>query len=774
MNLRQKILIVSLSISILPLLVAMSLNVYLVSSESKQALNDLTKARLISTRDIKKTQIEGYFETINLQTLNLASAPFTLEALSAFRDGYANFAPQTGNFNLQLTKSKLSSYYQKDFTNRYLERNGDVDAPSTKSLMQGITLNGLALQVAFISENPNPLGDKDQLTDLVGSTDYGSAHTKFHPFFRDFQEKFGFYDIFLVDKNGNVVYSVFKEIDFATNLFEGPHRTSGLAKAFVQATALERRGEKAAITDFAAYLPSYDDVASFVSSPIFENGDFAGALVFQMPIDQINQIMTYAQQWPDVGLGASGESYIVGPNKTLRSESRFLVEDKRNYIEQLSQRGNEQKQIIANKNSVVGLQSVDSLSVNAALNGKSGYVFTHNYLGHEVLSAYTPLSVGNMDWAVISEIAKNEAFSASDNLNKMMWLTGLVLIVIFAVVNTLAARRFSGYLSAPMIEISSFLKELTVKLNLAERINIKSKDEIGEAANDLNEFLGRLQVTIKGVHTACLEIMDSTEKTITMSEKTNRVAENQQEQTSLIASAINEMSATISDVSKNLHYSNTLTQSASAETDNGMAMMRSTLYIMDQLQKQLFNTGKTIEVVDNSSNEIAEVLTVINTITEQTNLLALNASIEAARAGEHGRGFAVVASEVRELAMKTTESTAQISSVIERLQTNARLAVSDMESSNHKAIDTHDKANTTSAILKEIESLINQINDMSNQIAVAAEEQTAVANEIDRNIVSIDVMASETSEAAKEVSSANKDLYKLTEGLTTMVNEFRV
>ena len=209
----------------------------------------------------------------------------------------------------------LSNYYQNEFGNKYLELNPDKKA-NTQQLVNQLDDVGLALQYDLIADNPNPLGSKDAMVEISNATSYATHHRFYHPAYRQYLNEFGYYDIFIVDANsGHVVYSVFKELDFATSLLNDSYAQSGIADVFKAALNLSEN--QTAVTDFAAYPPSYEAAASFIASPIIENGNKVAVLIFQMPADRINEIVTYHEKWLVRGLGESGETYLVG--KDLRA-----------------------------------------------------------------------------------------------------------------------------------------------------------------------------------------------------------------------------------------------------------------------------------------------------------------------------------------------------------------------------------------------------------------------------------------------------------------------
>ena len=238
-----------------------------------------------------------------------------------------------------------------------MDTNFDVDA-----ILNSLDADSIALQHQYISANPNPLGEKDSLIAANDQSEYSALHAKYHPHIRDFLQKFEFYDIFLVDPDtGDIVYSVFKELDYSTSLIDGPYANTGIGEAFKKANA---SGEvsSVALTDFAPYTPSYEDPAAFIASPIYENGVKLGVLIFQMPIDRINNIMTYNQSWKDQGMGDSGETYLVGADTNMRSLGRFIVDDKQGYLDVLKSTGTDSSlvDLIALKDTTIGLQAVHS------------------------------------------------------------------------------------------------------------------------------------------------------------------------------------------------------------------------------------------------------------------------------------------------------------------------------------------------------------------------------------------------------------------------------
>lgn len=777
MMLKQKITLVAVLLCVIPLLVSAVLTNSIASSQANSALKDVSEQRLVSLMNVKKGQIEDYFSTIKSQLVSLANSQQLANAVVNFSQASKNYALETQQFDRSKVTTQLRRYYDNDFSTQYLDQNPGSTPVQSAQLLSKLSLNALALQNTFIAQNPAPIGAKDTLTAPDDGSRYSFFHQKYHPYLQDFLQRFGFYDIFLVDADtGMVVYSVYKELDYATSLKNGAYANSGIGRAF---KAANNATEKSfvAIEDFAAYTPSYESAASFIATPIFDNGVKKGVLIFQMPVDRINQIMTFDSEWIEAGLGDSGETYLVGPDKRSRSESRFLVDDKAGYLAALRQSdamSDDIINLIDVKGTALGLQLVDSIGSKAALGGEAGFSIFPDYRNVNVLSAYAPVNIEGLKWAILAEMDEEEAFTPAYNLSKSLWFYGLLTLVIVAVLAALVAAKFAGLLAKPILEISNFITRTTSELDLTGRLNIDRTDEIGTAAKSLNKLLDTFQKGLVDVGDASTQIATAAEETSVITTQTNQTIQAQQSETTQVATAMNEMVATVNEVAKNTTQTSDAAGDAHDHVKRGTESMQETIELIQKVVDITDKTSTSLTKLEQRSTDISSILDVINSVAEQTNLLALNAAIEAARAGEHGRGFAVVADEVRTLASRTQQSTGEITQMVELLQQGSKDAVSSMELSKIQVDSAMKKADSAGEALNLIATAVQSINDMSTQIATAAEEQSVVSEEINHNIVRINDMTYQTADGASQTSEASKDLARSASELNTLVQRFQV
>ena len=258
------------------------------------------------------------------------------------------------------------------------------------------------------------------------------------------------------------------------------------------------------------------------------------------------------------------------------------------------------------------------------------------------------------------------------------------------------------------------------------------------------------------------------------SEETNRQVHVEQSETDQVATAMNQMTATVEEVARHAAAAAHAAQNTDRETEAGSEVVAQTISAIDLLAQEVESAGQVIARLSEDSAEIGAVLDVIRGVAEQTNLLALNAAIEAARAGEQGRGFAVVAAEVRTLASRTQSSIQDIQEKIERVQNGSAGAVAVMTKGQEMARESVAQAQRAGASLQAISTAITSITDMNRQIASAAEEQTAVAEEINRNIHTISSTVDQTAVGAAHIASASEELARLASMLQDRVAQFRL
>lgn len=772
MKLKSKMLVGIGLIVTLPLVLQAMIIAWQSSQDASDTLNESTKRQLVALRDSKKSQIEDYFSFIQKQASAYADDEMVGNAMQAFSESFASL-PEQSFITSETINNSLEDYYKNQFNQQYKKANSGASV-NTDTLLNKLSNSAKLAQYFYISHNPEPLGNKHEMLTAGNNSSYDQTHQRFHKHFKFILEAFGFYDIFLVDvRNDSIVYSVFKELDYATSLSQGPYVNSGIADVYQLAKYLPH-GETA-IVDFRRYLPSYNAPASFIGSPIYHNNEVIGVLIFQMPTDKINDVMTSHNNWKNVGLGDSGETYLVGDDKKARSISRFLIEDPTGYEKILVERGMkpELAKEIIEKNSNVGLQTLDTNTVQRALSGEKGFDLIKDYRGVEVLSAYTPIDIDGLNWALMSEIDREEAFSPIDAIRWNIILVALVSTGIFTAVGLILSGIFANNISRPVESLASTMHNIAQQHDLTLRTDIARSDEIGDMANSVNTMLSAFQALVQKILAATVNVAAATEQLSSVSATTREGINTQRSETEQVATAMHEMVATVAEIARNTAEAAAAAEETDQQAQSGKASIERTSRALSQLDQTMSASSEVIQNLHQDSDKIGQVLEVISAIAEQTNLLALNAAIEAARAGEQGRGFAVVADEVRTLAARTQNSTEEINQIIVGLQQRAKQAVESMQHSRDKTTETISQADETHSTLEQITLAVNQITEMSLQIASAAEEQNSVAEEINRNIVAISEVSELSANGSDQTAIASQELAKLGADLHHLASEFK-
>ena len=310
--------------------------------------------------------------------------------------------------------------------------------------------------------------------------------------------------------------------------------------------------------------------------------------------------------------------------------------------------------------------------------------------------------------------------------------------------------------------------------DLTLRLNESGEKEVQNLSIAFNSFIEKIQNLIIQVSTTSGQLISEMKQLTELSVDTKLNVNQQEGKIEQVATAMNEMTATVQEVARNAHNASDSAQAADAESSKGQKVVGEVTSSINALAKDVTNTSTTIDTLKNDTEQIGGVLDVIKGIAEQTNLLALNAAIEAARAGEQGRGFAVVADEVRTLASRTQESTQEIQEMIERLQAGAISAVDAMSKGQENTKTTVEKAALASDALSAITQAVSQIAEQNNQIATAAEEQSSVAEEINQNIVSINTLSVQAAQGAEHTAASSQELERTAHELQEMISMFKV
>lgn len=421
--LNNRLLLALLGVSLLPLAVMG----YATYQSAARAISQQAKQQLQTVNTITAKAVSRYFSSIEEQLRITAENRMTLEALEAFSTGYEEIitADDLNDEAIDQARKDLATYYTGEFATEFEKQTG-TQAP-TAALLENLPDQAAYLQYLYIRRNENPLGSKELLNAADDGSSYSAAHALYHPIFRNFLKRLGIYDFFLVDaETGAIVYSVFKELDFATSLKNGSFSGTNFARSFQKALSSGRR-DAVAFADFETYLPSYQAPASFIAAPIHDGRDVRGVVVFQLPIDRMTAIIGET-----TGMGETGETYAVAADRLFRSQSRFTDE-------------------LGVGSTIINPKiKVDTVAVRSALDeGETGTDTIRDYRDTDVLSSWRPVTIHrdargggkNVVWALISEIDQAEVLQPARSLLQFaLTIFGITTIGVLLVSANIANR----------------------------------------------------------------------------------------------------------------------------------------------------------------------------------------------------------------------------------------------------------------------------------------------------------------------------------------------
>ncbi len=358
---------------------------------------------------------------------------------------------------------------------------------------------------------------------------------------------------------------------------------------------------------------------------------------------------------------------------------------------------------------------------------------------------------------------------AADTLKLTVALLVGALVVSFILFSVMIKRIIVG----PAQQVANDLA-LMASGDFSHEIVPASSDELGQLALSARSLRDDIGGIVERINQSVYKLSTTAEEMAHITDQSNQSLNRQRVETDQVATAMNEMTATVHEVSQNAQLAADSANQANHEVSTGQNVVNEAISAISRLVQQVEQASDVIHELEADSVEIGSVLDVIRSIAEQTNLLALNAAIEAARAGEQGRGFAVVADEVRVLAQRTQTSTEEIQSIIEKVQNGAEQAVEAMNQSRSQADVTRDTAARAGEVLNSITASVTNINDMNTLIASSAEEQNSVADEINQSIVSISQVAEVASEGASQTAKTSEELRNLAEDLKHVVSRLKV
>jgi methyl-accepting chemotaxis protein len=829
LTVRQKLLFGGALLILLAVLLTAGFLGVSATNAGEEALRVEARNKLTAIRENKRQQVDDYFNSAAATMRALSGTTTFVEAMRAFNTAAAglvselSWSPEAVITN----RKRLETYYTNDFTAEFAKRNPS-GAPDMAAVAAKLDLTTVAMQHLYVSANPNPLGEKNKLAVVPEASSYGTSHALYHPGIESLRASLGYYDVFLVNNAGRVVYTAFKELDFGTSLVDGVAAKTGLGQTWSKLQ--DAKPGDIAISDYAEYVISYNDQASFLGTPIFEGQRRLGTLLIQVPLDQITRVMTSNKRWPEVGLGKTGESYLVGDDALMRTDSRQIIENKADFLN-ASKGGLSPAALtmMEKKNTSIGLIKVDSTGAKRALAGETGFADYTGYRGNAVLGAYAPFPLLGLKWAIIAEIDTAEALAPARELRNRIIQVALIGGLIALSLGGLGVFTAGTRFLRPIEKLSATVRKVSAG-DFTARTNLTQGDEIGQLGrqfdtllderiaqlaqsqreNDkLNESIvqlleavfrlsqrdltvkvpvreditGSLADAINALSSETASVMgDVVETANNVEGASNRVKEQadgvlmvaaqEREEVARATDALQLASLAMQQIADRAKRCNTAADRAVTATAAALVTVQSTVGGMDGIRETIRETEKRMKRLSERSQEISTIVSLINSISERTHVLAINANMQAAMAGEAGRGFAVVASEVQGLAENARLATAQISQLVSNIQLETADTIATMNDAVSQVVEGSKLARQAGEQMNQTQAATSNLVELVGEIDVSAQQQAQMSQDLVRRADNIRESTEKTGSQLMAQAQETRTLLDYAEKLRVAVGVF--
>ncbi|WP_428025797.1 methyl-accepting chemotaxis protein [Arcobacter sp.] len=733
-------------------LVMLSVILLLVSlNESFKSAKKEKFAQLDSLVVSKKQHLEDYFNTISGLIISVANSNTTSEGLYYFSRFFKVIEEDVKNDidlvlkkDMNIIKKELVEHYESQYINKINFNLSNVESKKTLEEYLPKTNNGILAQYIYIVKNEAEIGKKNDMpNETVLAATYTMNHEKYHETFNIMLKKFNLYDIYLVDKNGYVVYSTSKEKDFATNLNSGPYSNTALVEINKKSNDLNI-GE-VIFSDFKTYLPSYNSPVAFVATPVFKKGKRIGNLIFQLAVSQIDSIMNFKNKFEESGLGKTGNTFLVGSDYKMRNNYRFI-----NSVNESN---------VKSSGTTVSFYEVKTKATQDAFKLGKSHEDIINKEGYEVLSSFDTLNILGTKWAVVAEISSDEAFESTEHLNIILSVIAFVVLLLTILISIVLLNSF---VIRPLNKFQGgllgFFKYLNNEILNIEYLDERGDDEISRMSVVVNENIKKTNETIekdKVLIAETVKVLGDFEN----GDLSQRITNNSNNP------ALNELKNVLNNMGDNLenNISNILNILEQYTQHNYMEKVKT-----ENLKEHLLrlaigvnNLGDSITsiLVENKRNGL--------TLDETSDMLLVNVNKLNLSSSE-------AAASLEETAAAVDQITGNIRHNTENIQKMAQLSNDVTKSAN----EGEDLANKTTIAMDEINKQVTSINEaitvidqiafQTNILSLNAAVEAATAGEAGKGFA---VVAQEVRNLANRSAEAAREIKGIVEQATLKANE---
>lgn len=689
-------------------------------------------------------QFESFRELLQSQAHNR----MTQEALYGFVRPFDSYRYEVPATDAAALREQLGHWYQHEYI-PFHWRSAD-STPDWQNWLDSMAYEALLLQHYYLQTNPGGPGALQLMEDRQDGTIYSQQHRRYHASFRDLVERFGFSDLMLLDHQGErVIYSVRKGPHLGTSLKTGPFQSSALAALVRQ---LREHPPATPVLSGLAPSPFHNDrqVLYLGLSVIHDQlspEQPTGYLVVEIPAEQLTQSITLDGQWQSLGLGETGQAYLVAPDGNLATRPR-------------------------DGHPVPQARVLEP--VRAALRGDRGLGEALDNQGEMQLYAWQPVSLGGQTYALIVQQSPAEVFSSVRALRTTILSSSLSSSVVLIALALLGAWGFARLLSRPLIRLAEQIDRAAREHDLTLSFDGRRDDEIGAISRSLSALFERLRGILAEVAEATQHAADTANTNATISAQCRAEVHEQSQGMNALDNAIEQTGLSLETISDELEVINQRGDEAAGFAEQGRAQVADVARQVEQLRAQIMNSDTSMTELTRAADAIVAVVDTIKSVAEQTNLLALNAAIEAARAGEQGRGFTVVAGEVRRLSAHTQDATGEIQTLVDHLRETVALTAAELQAEQHSAQICMEQSLLAEAALGRIHETVVGASRITQSLQTRSKDERQRANALRQHLQEMLVRVGETDRAIIRLTDSATSQRTMTERTLALTRAIKV
>lgn len=683
-----------------------------LSSNKMEALVDVSGLRV-------REFLQGLINTVDQVTV-LSIVPESMNAFATTFYGQGN--PDDVNV--------MRKFYQEQFGIEFTRLNAGERPDFLEASLQAIGPRTAMMQAIYMANNPNPLGEKHNLLRGPGNDPYHQMHERYHPSWKEYLELNGFYDIFLIDEQDRIVYSVFKELDYGTSLKTGPMSKTLIADVVTMA---RNNPGKVQITKLGAYYPSYQQGAMFIGKSVSYGDGKTGVFVIQVPMPKIAALLSNNGDYEGASLGQTGETILVDGDYRYVTSPRLLEESNAEAFTPYK----DVEAIAKARNSLALIGQATFLK-----DVKSEVTDVDDPWGRHVLAIKKEFNHFGLNWKIATIMDQGEVYGGLNAIrNQIIYFTLVVLIVVILL---------SFFVSS---QLANKINEIVAKLRSDSQVLANIAEEVSAGSIQLSAATTQQAASLQ-------------ETVASLQEIGSMVARNDQ------------MTNDSKDVSKSASLGAREGQGHMQKVNSAIKQIATE---NDEVKKVVEESSKEMESVVSIIKNIAEKTQVINDIVFQTKLLSFNASVEAARAGEHGKGFAVVAEEVGNLANMSGKASNEIGEMLDKSVDQVRIVVENIQRNVAKIVDKaslrikegEDISIVCAKSLEKIVADVAKVDEMLTAIAAASKEQATGIEEVNKAMAQLDDASHQGAQVAEQASKQADDLSSQAVRLDVLVDQLK-